>query len=95
MVFFAHLLQSALNSPTIVVLTDRNDLDNQLYSQFARCKEFLRQDPVQATSREHLKSLLLDRQANGIFFTTMQKFVEDFGCLSERRNRAFQRARAG
>ena len=86
MVFFAHLLQSALNSPTIVVLTDRNDLDSQLYGQFARCKDFLRQDPVQATSREHLKSLLLDRKANGIFFTTMQKFVEDFGCLSERRN---------
>lgn len=86
MVFFAHLLQSALSSPTIVVLTDRNDLDDQLYTQFAYCKDFLRQEPVQADSREHLKGLLDQRQANGIIFTTMQKFIEDFGTLSERRN---------
>lgn len=86
MVFFAHLIQSALSSPTIVVLTDRNDLDNQLYSQFAKCKDFLRQDPIQAESRENLKSLLDKRQANGIIFTTMQKFIETFGTLSERRN---------
>jgi type I restriction enzyme R subunit len=86
MVFFAHLLQEALDSPTIVVLTDRNDLDNQLYGQFARCKDFLRQTPVQAESRAHLKTLLDGRQANGIFFTTMQKFEESFECLSERRN---------
>lgn len=86
MVFYAHLLQSALQSPTVVVLTDRNDLDDQLYGQFARCKDFLRQDPVHAESREHLKSLLAGRKANGIIFTTMQKFEESFECLSERRN---------
>ena len=74
MVFYAHLLQSALESPTIVVLTDRNDLDDQLYGQFAKCKAFLRQEPMQAESREHLKRLLAGRKANGIIFTTMQKF---------------------
>lgn len=86
MVFFAHLLQVALNSPTIVVLTDRNDLDNQLYGQFSKCKSFLRQTPVQAESRVHLKELLEGRKANGIIFTTMQKFEESFDCLSDRRN---------
>lgn len=86
MVFYAHLLQEALDSPTIVVLTDRNDLDDQLYGQFAKCKAFLRQEPVRAKSRKHLKSLLAGRQANGIFFTTMQKFEESHEPLSERRN---------
>lgn len=86
MVFYAHLLQEALDSPTIVVLTDRNDLDNQLYGQFAKCKDFLRQEPMQAESREHLKKLLDGRQANGIIFTTMQKFEESFDTLSVRRN---------
>lgn len=86
MVFYAHLLQEALDSPTIVVLTDRNDLDDQLYGQFAKCKEFLRQEPMHAESREHLKSLLAGRQANGIIFTTMQKFEESSESLSERRN---------
>lgn len=86
MVFYAHLLQEALDSPTIVVITDRNDLDNQLYGQFARCKDFLRQEPIQAENREHLKSLLDGRQANGIIFTTMQKFEESDEPLSERRN---------
>ncbi|MEA5084654.1 MAG: type I restriction endonuclease subunit R [Lachnospiraceae bacterium] len=86
MVFYAHLLQEALDSPTIVVLTDRNDLDDQLFGQFAKCKDFLRQDPVQAQSREHLKTLLAGRKANGIFFTTMQKFEESHEPLSERRN---------
>ncbi len=86
MVFYAHLLQDALDSPTIVVLTDRNDLDDQLYGQFAKCKNFLRQEPVQAESREHLKTLLDGRQANGIIFTTMQKFEESQESLSERRN---------
>ncbi len=86
MVFYAHLLQEALNCPTIVVITDRNDLDNQLYGQFAKCKNFLRQSPVQAQSRENLRTLLDGRQANGIIFTTMQKFEESFECLSERRN---------
>ena len=86
MVFYAHLLQSALNSPTVVVLTDRNDLDDQLYLQFAKCSDFLRQKPVHAESREHLRSLLEGRKANGIIFTTMQKFEESFECLSDRRN---------
>lgn len=86
MVFYAHLLQEALDSPTIVVITDRNDLDNQLFGQFAKCKDFLRQTPIQATSRQHLKELLKDRQANGIFFTTMQKFEVSDEALSERRN---------
>jgi len=71
MVFYAHLLQEALDSPTIVVLTDRNDLDDQLYGQFTKCKEFLRQEPMHAESREHLKTLLAGRKANGIIFTTM------------------------
>ena len=86
MVFYAHLLQEALDSPTIVVLTDRNDLDDQLYGQFAKCKDFLRQEPVQAESRENLKTLLSRRQANGIIFTTMQKFEESNEPLSERKN---------
>lgn len=86
MVFYAHLLQEALNSPTVVVITDRNDLDNQLYSQFSKCQEFLRQTPIQAQSREHLKELLDGREANGIIFTTMQKFEESDESLSTRRN---------
>lgn len=86
MVFYAHLLQEALDSPTIVVLTDRNDLDDQLYSQFVKCKDFLRQEPLQAESRENLKTLLAGRQANGIIFTTMQKFEESDEPLSERNN---------
>lgn len=86
MVFYAHLLQEALDSPTIVVLTDRNDLDDQLYNQFVKCKDFLRQEPLQAESRENLKTLLAGRQANGIIFTTMQKFEESDEPLSERHN---------
>ncbi len=86
MVFYAHLLQETLDSPTIVVLTDRNDLDNQLYSQFAKCKEFLRQTPVHAENRQHLKDLLDNREANGIIFSTMQKFEESSEPLSSRRN---------
>lgn len=86
MVFYAHLLQKALNSPTIVVITDRNDLDDQLFDQFTKCKDFLRQTPVHAQSRENLKELLEGRKANGIIFTTMQKFEESHEPLSERRN---------
>ena len=86
MVFYAHLLQSAVSQPTIVVITDRNDLDNQLYGQFAKCKDFLRQVPVQATSRQHLRELLEGRTANGIVFTTMQKFEEYDAPLSDRTN---------
>ncbi len=86
MVFYAHLLQEALESPTIVVLTDRNDLDDQLFGQFTKCSDFLRQTPKHATSRADLKAWLKDRQANGIIFTTMQKFVESNKALSERSN---------
>lgn len=96
MVFYAHLLQQALDSPTIVVITDRNDLDDQLYGQFAKCKDFLRQEPVHATCRKltetsgkndvGLKDWLDGRQANGIIFTTMQKFEESHEPLSERHN---------
>lgn len=86
MVFYAHYLQEAMESPTIVVITDRNDLDDQLYSQFSRCKDFLRQTPQHAKSRTDLKQLLTNRQANGIIFTTMQKFEESSEALSERRN---------
>jgi len=86
MVFYAHHLQETLESPTIVVLTDRNDLDDQLYGQFSRCKDFLRQTPQHAESRKHLKDLLTNRQANGIIFTTMQKFEESSEPLSDRRN---------
>lgn len=96
MVFYAHLLQEALDSPTIVVITDRNDLDDQLFGQFAKCSAFLRQVPVQATCRKlgpnttkddiGLKDWLDGRQANGIIFTTMQKFEESEEPLSERRN---------
>lgn len=96
MVFYAHLLQEALDSPTIVVITDRNDLDDQLYGQFVKCKDFLRQTPVHATCRKltetsgkndvGLKDWLNGRRANGIIFTTMQKFEESSEPLSERRN---------
>ena len=86
MVFYAHLLEELLQSPTIVVITDRNDLDDQLYGQFARCKDFLRQAPMHAKSRQHLKDLLNGRKANGIIFTTMQKFEESHEPLSHRHN---------
>ncbi|MBR4255202.1 MAG: type I restriction endonuclease subunit R [Lentisphaeria bacterium] len=100
MVFYTKLLQRELKSPTVVVITDRNDLDDQLYGQFVKCREFLRQTPDQAgdrenwdgegnfSSREKLRSLLKDREANGIIFTTMQNFVEpgDGKPLSARRN---------
>ena len=86
MVFYARLLQEALHSPIIVVITDRNDLDNQLYGQFAKCQDFLRQEPQQAESREDLRQKLLHREANGILFTTMQKFEESSEALSHRHN---------
>ena len=86
MVFYAHLLQEELQQPTIVVITDRNDLDDQLYTQFSKCQQFLRQTPQQATSRNNLKGLLEGREANGIIFTTMQKFEESEEPLSLRRN---------
>ena len=86
MVFYAHMIQEVLSQPTIVVITDRNDLDDQLFTQFSKCKDFLRQTPVQAQNREHLQELLRNREANGIIFTTMQKFQESDEPLSERKN---------
>lgn len=86
MVFFAHLIQERLENPTIVVITDRNDLDDQLYGQFSRCAPFLRQTAVQAESRSHLKSLLVGREADGIIFTTMQKFMDGDEALCDRSN---------
>lgn len=91
MVFYAGLVVSTLafNNPTIVVLTDRNDLDNQLYETFASCsKLLLRQNPKHAESREHLKELL-DVNAGGIIFTTIQKFAEGTGVINERSNIIF------
>ncbi|MDW8310545.1 MAG: type I restriction endonuclease subunit R, partial [Verrucomicrobiales bacterium] len=92
MVFYVGrlVLEPAMENPTIVVLTDRNDLDDQLYGTFCRCRELLRQTPVQAQSREHLRQLL-DVQAGGVIFTTIQKFFPDekgarHPVLSERRN---------
>jgi type I restriction enzyme R subunit len=76
MVFYAHLLQVALDSPTIVVLTDRNDLDDQLFGQFQKCKEFLRQTPVQAESRENLKKLISERK---LIFKTPQEITHPSG----------------
>ena len=84
MVFYSQYLIRTLDQPTFVIITDRNDLDNQLYGQFARASRFLRQLPVQAKSREDLHNLLDKRKSNGIFFTTMQKFQESDEPLSLR-----------
>jgi type I restriction enzyme R subunit len=80
----------ATKNPTLVVLTDRNDLDDQLYGTFCRCKDLLRQNPLQAESKEHLQQLL-NRQSGGVIFTTIQKFSPDskgtkFPTLSDREN---------
>lgn len=92
MVFYAgRIIQHpAMENPTIVVITDRNDLDNQLFGTFSRCQELLRQPPVQAESRADLRQKL-DVQAGRVIFTTIQKFFpEEKGdqhpVLSERRN---------
>ncbi len=68
MLFYAHLLCETINSPTILVLTDRNDLDDQLFSQFSKCKDFLYQVPNKAESREHLKNFLLEERQMESFF---------------------------
>jgi type I restriction enzyme R subunit len=88
MVFYAGriILHPAMNNPTIVVITDRNDLDDQLFGTFSRCKELLRQTPVQAESREDLADKLRKSASGGIIFTTIQKFLARGGILSERRN---------
>ncbi|MCC6627189.1 MAG: type I restriction endonuclease subunit R [Chloroflexi bacterium] len=91
MVFYAGAIAQhpAMANPTLVVLTDRNDLDGQLFDTFARCAQVLRQTPVQADSRAHLRDLL--RVASGgVIFTTIQKFApepgERYPLLSDRRN---------
>ena len=86
MVFFAHQLIQKIPEVTIVVVTDRKDLDDQLFGQFARCKDFLRQQPQNAESREDLANKLRDRKSGGIFFTTIQKFEKGESALSTRRN---------
>jgi type I restriction enzyme R subunit len=91
MVFYAGkiILQPAMENPTLVLLTDRNDLDNQLFDNFAVAQDLLRQKPVQAETREHLRELL-KVASGGIVFTTIQKFLpendEKFPLLSNRRN---------
>lgn len=92
MVFLAHHPKVQTMNPTIVVITDRNDLDEQLYGQFSRTAAFLRQHAVQCTSRNaegddtSLKALLKNRHSGGIIFTTMQKFDDWDGALSDRQN---------
>ena len=92
MVFLAHHPKVQSMNPTIVVITDRNDLDEQLYGQFSRTVNFLRQRAVQCTSRNaegddtSLKALLKNRHSGGIIFTTMQKFDDWDGALSDRQN---------
>ena len=86
MVFYAHQLIQRLPEVTIVVVTDRKDLDTQLFGQFSRCTGFLRQQPVNATSRSMLGELLAGRKSGGIIFTTIQKFEEGDTALSTRRN---------
>lgn len=92
MAFFAGLLVRApeLQNPTILVVTDRNDLDDQLYGTFSLCRDLIRQTPEQIEDREDLRQKL-DRQSGGVIFSTLQKFSpmageEDFPKLSERRN---------
>lgn len=92
MAFYAGriILEPAMQNPTIVVITDRNDLDDQLFATFARCHELLRQQPVQAESRSHLRELL-KTASGGVVFTTVHKFFptddEDrHPLLSDRRN---------
>ena len=89
MVFFTGKLVLELDNPTILMITDRNDLDDQLFDTFASSKDLLRQVPVQAENREHLKDLL-KVASGGIVFTTIQKFQPDEGnvyeMLSERKN---------
>lgn len=76
MIFYSGKLVLALDNPTIVVLTDRNDLDDQLFTTFNNCKQLLRQTPVQAVSRKHLQGLLTVA-SGGIVFTTIQKFLPE------------------
>src|SRR5206468_7063201 len=80
MLFYAARIvrHPAMQNPTLVVLTDRNDLDDQLFGQFQRCHELLRQMPGQANDRDHLRQLL-QVASGGVVFTTIQKFMPDKG----------------
>ena len=82
MVFYTGKIVQCLNNPTVVVITDRNDLDDQLFDTFAGSRQLLRQTPVQAESREHLKSLL-KVNSGGVIFTTIQKFQPESGNVYE------------
>lgn len=84
MVFYSGNMIKLLKNPTIVVVTDRNDLDNQLYETFAKCDYYLKQKPQRAESRYALEEMLKDRASGGIFFTTLQKFEEETGLFSDR-----------
>lgn len=84
MVFLAASLIRRLPNPTIVIVTDRNDLDEQIHGTFSGAADFLRQASIRAESREHLIDLLDNRSVGGIFFTTIQKFSEATGLLSNR-----------
>ena len=84
MVFYAGNMIKVLNNPSIVVVTDRNDLDNQLFSTFAKCSDYLKQEPVQIENRQDLNEKLEGRKSGGIFFTTLQKFEEETGVFSRR-----------
>ena len=89
MVFYTGKIVLALDNPTVLVITDRNDLDDQLFDTFASSKQLLRQEPVQAADREQLKELL-KVASGGVIFSTIQKFQPDEGNvyeqLSDRRN---------
>ena len=82
MVFYTGKIVLALDNPTILVITDRNDLDDQLFDTFAASKQLLRQDPVQATDRKQLKDLL-KVNSGGVIFTTIQKFQPEEGNVFE------------
>ena len=84
MVFYTGNMIKQLGNPSIVVVTDRNDLDNQLYETFAKCSNYLKQDSVQIENREDLNDKLDNRKSGGIFFTTLQKFEEETGLFSNR-----------
>ena len=84
MVFYTGNMIKKLGNPSIVVVTDRNDLDNQLYETFSKCSNYLKQDPVQIENREDLNDKLDNRKSGGIFFTTLQKFEEETGIFSNR-----------
>lgn len=84
MVFYSGNMIKLLNNPTIVVVTDRNDLDNQLYETFVKCDYYLKQTPQKAESRQSLDEMLRDRLSGGIFFTTLQKFEEETGLFTDR-----------